>query len=186
MLFLLKRTWPTALAALVVLAAVGLGLRQFLPVVPPIRATPTAFLLGFATVGGVLVSDALIHGLAWLIFRESYLRRYRELAGVFRGQTTAAILAGAGMAGLGEELVFRGLDVGPVYLVTAAILFGLLHHIRLSLWPFTLWSILEGLLFAAALYLTQDLVVTMTAHFLHDGAGFAIFRHFNRQGSGQG
>jgi membrane protease YdiL (CAAX protease family) len=149
--------------------------------VPPIDPTPGAFLLGLAVVAGVLCSDSLIHGLCWLIFGELYLRHYRKLAGVFRGQTTAALLAGAGMAGLGEELVFRGLGTGPVYLVGAAVAFGLLHHIRWALWPFTLWSVLEGLLFALALYLTQNLVVTMTAHFLHDSAGFLIFRYFNRQ-----
>jgi membrane protease YdiL (CAAX protease family) len=181
MLFLLKRTWPTALAALAVLAAVGFGLRHFLSDVSPIDPTPGAFLRGLAVVAAVLCSDSLIHGLCWLVFREPYLRRYRELASVFRGQTTAALLAGAGMAGLGEELVFRGLGTGPVYLAGAAVAFGLLHHIRRTLWPFTLWSVLEGLLFALALYLTQNLVVTMTAHFLHDSAGFLIFRYFNRR-----
>jgi membrane protease YdiL (CAAX protease family) len=83
------------------------------------------------------------------------------------------------MAGLGEELVFRGLSTDGRYLIASAVAFGLLHHIRRSLWPFTLWAVWEGLLFAAALWYFEALSVTMTAHFLHDLAGFLIFRHLN-------
>jgi membrane protease YdiL (CAAX protease family) len=85
------------------------------------------------------------------------------------------------MAAVGEELVFRGLSLAPAYLIPAAIVFGLLHHIRASLWLFTVWAVYQGLLFAAALYLTQALAVTMTAHFLHDLAGFLLFVRLNRR-----
>ena len=55
-----------------------------------------------------------------------------------------------------------------------------MHHVRRPLWPFTVWAVWEGLLFAAALWYFEDLAVTMTAHFLHDFAGFLIFRRLNR------
>jgi len=99
---------------------------------------------------------------------------------LFRGQRLPAIVLGAGMAGVGEELVFRGLSLEPAYLIGGAVVFGLLHHVRASLWPFTVWAIYQGLLFAAAVSLTQALTVTMTAHFLHDSAGFLLFRCLNR------
>jgi membrane protease YdiL (CAAX protease family) len=86
------------------------------------------------------------------------------------------MLAGSLMAGLGEEPLFRGLATDPLVLAGLAVLFGVLHHIRWSLWPFTLWAIYEGLLFAAALYGTGNLFVTMVAHGLHDLTGFWIFR----------
>jgi membrane protease YdiL (CAAX protease family) len=38
----------------------------------------------------------------------------------------------------------------------------------------------EGLLFAAAMYATGELAVTMTAHFLHDLTGFLLFRFLTR------
>ncbi len=183
MLFLLKRTWPPALLALVVLAGIALGLRQFLPAVTPITLSLHDALLGVAVVAVVLVSDASLHGILGLLFGERYKQRHRELAAVFRGQSFAAIVAGAAMAGVGEELMFRGMSTDLTCLLPSAVAFGLLHHIRRSLWPFTLWAIWEGLLFAAALWYFQDVVVTMVAHFLHDFAGFLIFRYLNSRES---
>ena len=84
------------------------------------------------------------------------------------------------MAGLGEEMVFRGLSRSAAVLLALAVAFGLLHHVRRRLWPFTLWSIWEGIVFAAALWGTGELAVTMIAHFLHDVLGFVIFRVENR------
>jgi membrane protease YdiL (CAAX protease family) len=179
MLFLLKRTWPGALAGLAVLALLGVSLRHLLATGPPVDASWESVVLGVAVVGAVLVSDVSLHGLFCLVFGQPYRRRHRELAEVFRGQSFAAILAGAAMAGFGEEWVFRGLGSGPVYLIASAVVFGLLHHVRRSLWPFTLWAVWEGLLFAAAVWYFERLAVTMTAHFLHDLAGFLIFRRLN-------
>jgi membrane protease YdiL (CAAX protease family) len=179
MLFLLKRTWAGGLVGLALLALLGLGLRHVLGAVPPVDPSWPNVLRGAAVVGAVLASDVSLHGAFCLVFGEPYRRRHRELAAVFRGQSLAAILAGAAMAGLGEELVFRGLSDAPTYLIGSAVVFGLLHHIRRSLWPFTVWAVWEGLLFAAALWYFRALSVTMTAHFLHDFAGFLIFRHLN-------
>jgi membrane protease YdiL (CAAX protease family) len=181
MLFTLKRTWAGGLLGLVVLAGLGLGLRQLLGTGAEARPQPAALVLGVAAFAVVLSSDVLLHGLFVLLFGGPYRRRHRELAEVFRGQTTAAILAGAAMAGCGEELVFRGLGTGPIYLAVAAVVFGLLHHFRRSLWPFTLWAMWQGLILGAALWWTGNLLVPMMAHFLHDLTGFLIFRHLNRR-----
>jgi hypothetical protein len=184
MLFLLKRSVAGGLGGLVVLTALGLLVRHLRSDdVPPLLLTLPNLRLGVLVCVGVLCSDGLIHGALSLFFGERYLRRYAELAGVFRDQSYAALLAGAALAGIGEELVFRGLSASPVYLYTAGVAFGLLHHIRRSLWPFTLWSILEGLLFAAAMAWTGALTVTVVAHFLHDTTGFLLFRHLNRRAS---
>jgi membrane protease YdiL (CAAX protease family) len=181
MLFLWKRRWPTAVAALVGLTAVGLTLRHLRPDVPPFDLTGQTVLLGVAVFGVVLISDATLHGLFCVLFGAPYRRRHRELVLAFQGQGVAAMLAGALMAGVGEELVFRGLNGGWVYLSVSAVVFGLLHHFRARLWPFTAWAVYQGLLFALALYLTQALAVTMTAHFLHDLAGFLLFAHLRRR-----
>jgi membrane protease YdiL (CAAX protease family) len=181
MLFLLKRTWPAGLISLLVLCLLGLGLRSQLGGGTELGVSPGAFLLGCVVFTLVTVSDVTLHGLFCLLFGERYRRRHRELVAVFRGQTIAAILVGALMAGLGEELVFRGLGTKPLYLTGSAVVFGLIHHIRRSLWPFTLWAIWQGLLFAGALYYTELLCVTMTAHFLHDLTGFIIFRYLNHR-----
>ena len=148
------------------------------------QVTPEGLLIGLAVCGVVLVSDALNHGGLGLAFGQPYLRRYRELAGEFRGQSIAAMAAGAAMAGVGEELVFRGWCTDLLILLPLAVACGLLHHVRLRLWPFTRWSIWEGVLFAFALWWWKALIVTMTAHFLHDLLGFLIFRRVNRRVGG--
>jgi len=176
MLFLLKRRWQSSLAALFILATVGLSIRHGLGQGPPFDITLANTVWGLAALGVILTSDGLIYAVLRLTFGDSFQRRYLELANEYRGQTWSAIFAGALLAGVGEEMIFRGVSLQPWFLASAAILFGLLHHIRRSLWPFTLWSIWQGLLLAAAIYFTGALWVTMVAHFLHDFIGFLVFR----------
>jgi membrane protease YdiL (CAAX protease family) len=182
MLFLLKRTNVGGLAGLVVLTLLAFLLRQFVP--HPLEITYSLEDLrdGVLVVGVVLVSDGTIHGLLLLAFGQAYRRRHLELAAVFRGQSFPAILLGGLMAGVGEEMLFRGLDPGMGYLLVGAVVFGLMHHIRSSLWPFTAWAVWQGLLFAFAMMHFQRLGVTMTAHFLHDVAGFLAFRFLVNRG----
>jgi membrane protease YdiL (CAAX protease family) len=182
MLFLLKRSVSRALAGLLALLALGLALRQGDWPVPPLRASWTGLVQGLAVFAVVVVSDGVIHGTLCLTFGERYRARYRELERVFRNQNLAAVGMGALMAGVGEEMVFRGGCLEPGYLLPMALVFGLLHHIRASLWPITLWSIWEGLLFVIALLFTGELLAVMVAHTLHDGFGFLVFRWDNRSG----
>ena len=182
MLFLLKRTVVGELCGLCILALIGFGLRHLLEDVPPLGPSWPAAGLGLALFLAVLASDGILHLLFSSLLGELYRRRHHELVAVFRNQSFSAMLAGALMAGIGEESVFRGLSFQPPYLVSAAVVFGLLHHIRWSLWPFTVWAIYQGLLLAAGLYLTQSLFAVMVAHFLHDLAGFLIFRYLNQRG----
>ena len=179
MLFILKRHGTSALLGLALLSLIGLGVRWF-ELGPPVGLSPRAVWLGFAVVAVVFVSDLAIHGLLYVFWGAEYRHRHRQLARIFQSQTRFAIMIGALMAGVGEELVFRGGSPSPVFLFGGAVVFGLLHHIRRELWPFTLWAIWQGVLFAAAVYVTEMLTVTMVAHFLHDFIGFLIFRHINR------
>jgi len=180
MLFLLKRTVSGSLLGLLVLAILGLIARQFVPAAVPVEFSFSQALTGIVIAGIVICSDGLIHGSLWLLFGQTYLGRYEQLASTFRQQTLAAMVCGALMAGGGEELVFRGLSPSPAVLLPGAVAFGLLHHIRRDLWPITIWSIWEGVLFALAVLYTGSLLPNMIAHFLHDLIGFLIFRHLNR------
>ncbi len=180
MLFLLKRTVSRALAGLLALLALGLALRQGDWPVPPLHATWTGLVSGLGVFVVVLASDGLIHGTLCLTLGERYLVRYRQLEKVFRNQNLAAVGMGALMAGLGEEMVFRGGCSELGYLMPMAVLFGMMHHIRASLWPITIWSVWEGILFVIALLVTGELLAVMVAHALHDGVGFLVFRWHNR------
>src|SRR5262245_6706905 len=115
MLFLLKRHWQSSLAALFILTLLGLALRFWLDEGPAFACSADHVDLGVGVLAFVLASDVTLHGLFCISFGERYRRRHRELAGVFRDQGLAAILAGALMAGVGEELVFRGVSVAPGY-----------------------------------------------------------------------
>jgi hypothetical protein len=182
MFFLLKRSVAGGLAGLSGLLLLGLVLRAVLPrTPPPLELTTTAVLNGLAALFVVLVSDGVVHGGLLLTCGAAYRRRYRELAGLFREQSAAAMLTGAAMAGLGEELVFRGCGTGPLYLFGMAGVFAAVHHLRGELAPFTLWSLWEGTLFALVMLLTETLTACMIAHFLHDLIGFLIFRIENRR-----
>jgi membrane protease YdiL (CAAX protease family) len=180
MLFMLKRSPFGALAGLLALLALGMTLRSGGWPVPVLRASWHGVLVGVGIGILVLLGDAVIHGTLLLGFGERYRERFRQLERVFRNQNLAAVGLGALMAGVGEELVFRGGCLELSYLFPMAVVFGLLHHIRAPLWPITLWSIWEGLLFVIALLVTGELFAVMVAHALHDGMGFLLFRWDNR------
>jgi hypothetical protein len=176
MLFLLKRTWPGSVTGLAVLFLAALASHHLVGGGAPFVVNLWSAGLGLAVCAGAIVSDGLLHGVLIWAGGTGYRQRFHELAGVFRKQSLGAMAAGSLMAGLGEEPFFRGLSTDPLMLGTLAVAFGLFHHIRRRLWPFTLWAIYEGLLFAAAVLFTANLFVSMVAHGLHDLVGFAILR----------
>lgn len=167
------------------MALLGFGLRSQLSNVPAFEISLAHALFGSVLFLAILASDVTIHLTLSKVFGEGYRRRHRELAAIFRGQTVAAMLTGALMAGVGEEMIFRGLSTQALELATAAAVFGILHHIRARFWPFTLWATYQGLLLAGGIYLTGALFVPMVAHFLHDLAGFLIFRRMNLMTAGK-
>src|SRR6266404_7605588 len=118
MLFLLKRTPRQAAIGLLILTILGLGWRALRgEAATPFGLSSQSVLLGVAVFMSVLCCDGLLHGMLLLCWREKYLRRFHELARVFRGQSGVAIALGALMAGIGEELVFRGLGTELDYLL---------------------------------------------------------------------
>lgn len=179
MLFLVKRHWLSGLMTLLTFTALGLSLRALLPDVPPLTVSGRTVAIGLGVFAMLACSDMLIHGLLLVLFGERYRQRYLALAHTFREQTLSALVMGALLAGVGEELIFRGLSLQPAYLAGSAVIFGLLHHISRSLWPFTIWSMYQGGLLAVVLWWQQDLGVTMIAHALHDLFGFTLFRWLN-------
>lgn len=191
MLFSVKnRFWPT-LATLVGLAAIGLAGYGSVPwdLAPSVERMLQAA-LGLAA---VLASDALCHGLLALSFRERYLSRYRALAEYFSPQGPKEILAGGLLAGLGEEMFFRGLILQSLLsrfavghaaaIAISALLFGACHAIpdrRLA--PFALWAVWEGALLGGVYVVTGSLLVVMGVHAAHDIFGFALFALQRRTG----
>src|SRR4051812_10859698 len=104
MFFLLKRTVAGSLPALLLLSLLGAIVRHFQTDPVPLGLTWSGVGMGALVCGVMLCSDGLIHGSLWLLLGERYLSRYRQLAGLFRQQSYPALVCGALMAGIGEEL----------------------------------------------------------------------------------
>jgi membrane protease YdiL (CAAX protease family) len=92
---------------------------------------------------------------------------------LFRNCTILDIALISLLAGLGEEMLFRGVLQGAIGdwlgtaagLVVAAVLFGLLHPITLT---YAVLATLCGLYFGALVLLTDNLLVAIVPHALYD------------------
>lgn len=96
-----------------------------------------------------------------------------QLLPLFRNARALAVLAVALMAGIGEELLFRGVIqtglsglTGPIpALAIASLLFGLAHALTLAYFVLTcIMGLYLGWLYQA----TGNLMVPITVHFLYD------------------
>lgn len=176
MLFLIKRRFGTAAAALAAFVAVGCAARPFVPYPTPLelslRAVGTGLLAGL----GMLGLDGLIYTAAGLLGCKGLREEFARLRQMFRGQSWAAIVAGSLLAGVGEELVFRGLDARVAFLSLSAFAFGLCHHLPRVGWSSTAWAVWQGVLLGGLVAWSGNLAVCMAAHAAHDFAGFAVFR----------
>ncbi|MFW6124910.1 MAG: type II CAAX prenyl endopeptidase Rce1 family protein [Pirellulales bacterium] len=175
MLFLAKKRVIPAVVLLAVFAVVGLVVRRWLPSPTPIAPDGTALGLGVFAAAVMLALDGLLHMLGVRWGGAPYARRLANLYETFRGQTYAAAFAGALLAA-GEEWIFRGLDDRAVPLALAALVFGLCHYLPRAGWLFAVWAVWEGVVLASVVGMTGNLAVSMTAHGVHDLAGFLWFR----------
>ncbi len=98
---------------------------------------------------------------------------------LFRGRGAGPVLLVAALAGLGEELLFRGVlqaalveVLGPVAaLVVAALVFGLVHALS---WAYFAMASLMGLYLGALFLLTGNLLLPVIVHAVYDAIAIAI------------
>ena len=179
MLFLAKQNARTALLVmlgLLVISNAWAGVRGI--------ALNDALALDIASVGfialGVTLSasiDSAIFLASWIIgfhpFLDSFKAGYSRL---FGRVSIPAIFAGGLLAALGEETFFRGILMREWGILPAAVLFSLAHVGR-GLKLFTLWALLEGLVFGWLYQLAGNLLVPMIVHGVHDSAGMFFGRY---------
>jgi membrane protease YdiL (CAAX protease family) len=146
--------------------------------------------LVFATLRGVLMTIPMLAVFFWLVHSSrATLRELREqvewLVGeMFPDATTGQFAMVAVLAGVGEELLFRGVVqwlasawTHPIVgLVIGSLLFGLLH--ALSKLYFVLATTI-GFLFGWLVYEYNDLVAPMVAHSLYDFVAL-VYLHRSR------
>lgn len=158
-----------ALIPLALMLAIPLGLRpwQALGAAPGMVSLAVAATVPLVAALGVCARV----GAAWFEGVEALVRPLIE--SVFRGRGVAAVVVVSALAGMGEELLFRGViqaglsssfGVWPGLLV-ASVLFGLMHALSRAYFVLaTLMGVYLGALYQA----TDNLLVPAIVHGLYD------------------
>ena len=179
MLFYMKRRTSTALLTLLALLLVAnlWALLRSIDLGAAISFDATAILFALLGIVFIFSLDSLIYMVNWFIGLLPFLRRFdHEMGSVFAHVGSGAILAGALLAALGEESLFRGVLQHEWGLVPAALLFALAHAGR-GLRLLATWAILQGLIFGWLYAASGNLLVPMLVHGAHDLFGMIFARY---------
>lgn len=155
--------------SLIVVAAVWGWLRG---ISIPYRLDPGGLGVALAaTVGFVLVNFSLYH-FSRRARRPTDLHAFleSELFPLFRGVPAWQLVLLSALAGLGEELLFRGVIQEELGIWIASAAFGALHWPTRALWPLALWAAAMGLALGLLYQTTGNLLVPALSHALYDGA----------------
>ena len=107
----------------------------------------------------------------------SVRRLYIEtLKPVFGSVSLAEIVVISVAAGIGEELLFRGVLQPEVGLVTASIIFGLLHMGGIGTLFFGCWVMLMGSVLGYLAIWTEGLLASIVAHAVYDAIAMSYMR----------
>jgi len=68
------------------------------------------------------------------------------------------------LPGVSEELLFRGVALPHLGLVSSSLLFGLVHFAGRRYWPYSLWAGGIGLMLGAVTLLSGNLLLAIVAH----------------------
>lgn len=197
MLFAVKNRLAPTLLLMVALAAGSLLLRGSLHLHGDLTLSLLLPLWVAGALACLLSSDGALHGLLWWVLGRPYQERYRALAEYFQAQGPLQIAGGGLLAGLGEELFFRGVVLAGLWhaagwhpaaaVAATSILFALGHWLpERKLAPFAVWAALQSVWISTLYVLTGSLAACMVAHACHDVLGFTVFAVQRRTGWGLG
>lgn len=173
-----------ALGTQALLAAIAIGAA---------RTTGRGFAWGDAwdVVPGAVVAVALA-GVNWWLLRRapanpvvSGVRKvYDELlAPLFAGLSPAGAVVVGLAAGVGEELLFRGVLQEQFGMAVASVLFGLAHATGRGAAAFVLWATLMGGVLGWLYAATGGLLAPMAAHGIYDVLALTYIRRTARAGA---
>jgi membrane protease YdiL (CAAX protease family) len=174
--------------ALLVGLAFGFGAMFGIRPLETLRFDPTAAALGVAATVPLLA--------LFLVFLKSRAKPFvkiraqldAHLLPIFRAASIVDLFSISAIAGIGEELLFRGVVqvavgayAGPVAgLVVGAVLFGLAHSITKT---YTVVAALLGVWLGGLWLFTGDLVAPIVAHALYDFVALLLYvRDARRRG----
>lgn len=153
-----------------------------IPVATGGLSAPGYLLWGVA--GGVLTYGALLAlSVTDLLSSDSLQRHIRDLHRFVRSQPWPVLIALAVLAGVGEELLFRGVVQGWVAthlgvvtgVVAGAVLFGLAHAMSMS---YFLVATALGAIFGMVYAITDSLQLVMVWHAVYDLVVILVLRRY--------
>ena len=151
------------------------------------RWRETSFVLGGAVQGVVIgvvaagglgaVNYYLLFGAPDMAGLRSIRRFYAEtLKPIFGNVSPTEITVISLAAGIGEELLFRGVLQAEMGLVSASVIFGLLHMSGASTVVFGCWVMLMGGVLGGLAIWTGGLMAPIVAHAVYDAAAMSYIR----------
>ena len=138
----------------------------------------TGVVLGVVAAGGLALTNLFLLCYAPAVGPvESMRRLYVEVfKPLFGGVGLGSILAISVAAGLGEELLFRGVLQPELGLVTASVLFGMAHMGGSGTFAFGCWAGVMGAALGGLAIWTDGLTAPIVAHTVYDAAAMIYIR----------
>jgi membrane protease YdiL (CAAX protease family) len=129
-----------------------------------LAALPSAVMIG-------LLESPLRQRVRWLqAFHELLTTSFAAFLGALRWPEMVIL---SGLAGLSEEVFFRGVLQQEIGIVFASLVFGMLHAISL---PYMVWATLMGGYLGWLLHVTQTLWIPILTHTIVDIVGLWYIR----------
>lgn len=136
-----------------------------------------------------MVMGVSIYLLAYLFFCSPAMKTksmhslLESLHHLFKNFTWAQIIAVSALAGVGEELLIRGVlqtflvgSLGSIIgIFTASLIFGLLHFMTKT---YVLFTLSLGLLFGVTFHYSNSMIVVMVGHAVYDVIAFSLIVKF--------
>lgn len=147
---------------------------------------PVAGYLGLGLMGGVLTYGVLLLlSVTDVLSSDSLQKHIRDLHRFVRSQSWPVLITLAVLAGVGEELLFRGVIQGWVGqhlgvttgVLAGAVLFGLAHAMS---WSYFLVATALGGVFGVVYAVTDSLQLVMVWHAVYDLVVILVLRRYPR------
>lgn len=156
-------------SSLIVVAVVWSWLRG---ISVPYRVDLAATGLALAATAGLILVNFSLYHFSRRAGRPAEVHAFleSEVFSLFRHMPVWQLVLLSAAAGLGEELLFRGVIQEELGLGIASVVFGLMHGPTRELWPLALWAAAVGAILGVLYQVTGNLFVPALSHALYDSA----------------
>jgi len=166
------------------LAIVGLLWLWLRPLSISYRFDLSAIGEGFLAAVAFAVINLTLFGFARRLGRPASVLAFleKEVFPLFQSLSTWDLIFLASLAGLGEEILFRGAIQPEIGLWGASVLFGILHGPSRLLWVLAVWATLMGAALGFLYQATGNLVVPVVAHAVYDAVALVYVKRLKSTG----